>query len=234
MGSDTGGGAPKKRIGLYGGSFNPPHYGHFIAAFYAYRFLDLDEVWMMVTPGNPLKDPATYAPLEDRMELCEMLAEDHDWLKPTDIEKDFYTTQTIDTLAEMKRRFPDAEFVWIMGADNLTHFHEWHRWQEIIDNYAIAIFARPGDGEHALQSPAAKYAAHLQVHDPDELKGKRNGWCFIDTPGFEISSSKIVEDLKAGKRNIRDLFRKIEDRIIEKGLYGTRQTPAPKPPAPSF
>ena len=218
----------KKRVGLYGGSFNPPHYGHFVAAFYAYHFLRQDEIWMMVSPGNPLKDPASYAPLADRLELCEILAKDHSWLVPTDIEKNFYTAQTIDTLAEMQRRFPDVEFTWIMGADNLANLHQWHRWQEIIDNYPIAILARPGDGDTALQSVAAQYAAHLKVAKAEDLQGRRNGWCFIDTPGFDISASAIVKDLQAGKRNIRDLPRLIEQKIIQQGNYGT----APKPPAP--
>ncbi|MCB9996986.1 MAG: nicotinate (nicotinamide) nucleotide adenylyltransferase [Rhodospirillales bacterium] len=224
----------KIRVGLYGGSFNPPHYGHFIAAFFAYHFLKLDEVWMMVTPSNPLKDPARYAPLEDRMDLCRMIAEAHPWLKPTDIEKDFASTQTADSLAELERRYPDIEFVWIMGADNLTNFHEWNRWQEIIDNHALAVLARPGDGDKALESVAAKYAAHLKVDNPEDLAGKNSGWTFIDSPGFDISSSQILQDLKAGKRNLRDLMPRVEQEILKRGLYGLTETAKPgfKPSSP--
>lgn len=219
---------PKKRVGLYGGSFNPPHYGHFIAAFYARHFLDLDEVWMMVTPGSPLKDPASYAALEDRLRWCKMIAKDHPWLIPTDIEKDFYTAQTIDTLQEMNRRFPKNEFVWIMGADNLANFHEWNRWQDIIDNFPIAILARPGDGDEALKSEAARYAAALKVDNPKDMNGRNNGWCFIDTPGIDISASGIVKDLQAGHRNIRDLWPGIENDILRIGAYDLPKTIVPK------
>jgi len=223
-----------KRIGIFGGSFNPPHYGHFIAAFYAYHFLKLDEVWWMVTPQSPLKDPALYAPLDDRVEWCEIMAEGHDWLKVTDIEKTFPDTETAHSLKRIKALNPDDEFIWIMGADNLAHFHEWKNWQEIMDNHEIAVLARDGYREDALNSPAARYAAASYIEKPTDLIGRKDGWCFIDTPAFDISSSKIVRDMKAGLRGIRDLMRAVEDSILKKGAYGlgrTPSSPAPKPPA---
>lgn len=214
-----------KRIGIFGGSFNPPHYGHFIAAFFAYHFLKLDEVWMMVTPGNPLKDPAQYAPLADRMEWCNIMAHGHPWLKPTDIEKSFPDTETANTLRRIKTLQPDEEFIWIMGADNLAHFHEWARWQDILDNHEIAVLARSGYRDDALASPAAQYAAASYVADPAQLVGRKSGWCFVDTPAFDISSSRILADLRAGKRNIRDMMPEVERSILAKGAYGLGQTP---------
>lgn len=221
-----------KRIGIFGGSFNPPHYGHFIAAFFAYHFLKLDEVWMMVTPGNPLKDPAQYAPLADRMEWCRLMAEGHPWLVPTDIEKTFPDTETANTLRRIKEQHSGDEFIWIMGADNLAHFHKWARWQEILDNHELAVLARDGYRKDALASPAAQYAAAFFVADPAQLAGRKKGWCFVDTPAFAISSSQILADLKAGLRNIRDLFPAVERSILQKGAYGLSQKPAG--PRPSF
>lgn len=226
MGQNQG----KKRIGLFGGSFNPPHYGHFVAAFFAYHYLQLDEVWLMVTPGNPLKDEAKNAPLAYRMEWCNIMAQGHEWLKPTDIEKKFPTNETADSLREIKARFPDDEFIWIMGADNLAHFHEWARWQEIIDNHEIAVLARSGYRDDAINSPAAQYAASSYIENPADLVGRKSGWCFIDTPAFNISSSQIVGELQSGKRNLRDLMREIEDDILRKGAYGLR--PKPSSPGP--
>ncbi len=222
--------AGKKRIGIFGGSFNPPHYGHFVAAFFAYHYLKLDEVWLMVTPGSPLKDPAIYASLADRMEWCGLMAEGHSWIVPTDIEKTFPDTETAHSLQRIKALYPDDEFIWIMGADNLAHFHEWKNWQEIIDNHEIAVLARAGYRDDALASPAAHYAADKYVEHAADLVGRKSGWCFIDTPAFDISSSGILAELKAGKRNIRDMMRAVEESILRKGAYGLTPSPQPFPP----
>lgn len=220
--------APKKRkrIGLFGGSFNPPHVEHLNAAKKVYETLDLDGVWMLVTPQNPLKDPADYAPLEHRMAMCNLLAQNYDWLEPTDIEKNFESTETADTLRQMQALYPDIDFVWVMGADNLTHFHKWARWKYIMENFSIVVLQRPGDGEFALDSIAAKYGQHLREADPKKLGGNKAGWCFIQTDAMAISSSKIRKDFSAGKQRITGLFNSVANYIRKHGLY------QPKPPAP--
>ena len=216
----------KKRIGIFGGSFDPPHYGHRIVPFYAYHFAKLDEVWMMVSPQNPIKSSVKES-LEVRVELCEILAKSDRWLKVTDIEKNFESTETADTLKSLQEIYPDYDFTWIMGADNLADFHNWNHWQDIIDNHQIIVLPRKNYNDKALNSVAAQYAAHLKVENPNDLAGKSRGWTFLNVPSFNISSSEIADELSSGKRQMRDLPFEIENKILEKGLYGTGKTLAP-------
>ena len=223
----------KKQIAIFGGSFNPPHYGHFVAAFYARHYLDLDEVWMLVTPQNPHKDPNSYAPLEDRMELCRIMADGHPWLIPIDVEKDMETTETANTLRTLTAQNPDIEFTWVMGADNLTNFHRWSNWEEIIENYKMLVLSRPGEGDTAMQSPAARYAKRLHIKDPLDMRGRENGWTFVNVEKFDISSSDILRRMRAGERNIKELFENVEKKMLERGLFGLTEKPATLPPQAS-
>ena len=218
----------KKQVAIFGGSFNPPHYGHFVAAFYARHYLDLDEVWMLVTPQNPHKDPNSYAPLEDRMQLCRIMADGHPCLIPIDVEKDMETTETANTLRTLTAQNPDIEFTWVMGADNLTNFHRWSNWEEIIENYKMLILSRPGEGDAAMQSPAARYAKHLHVKDPLDMRGRENGWTFVNVEKFDISSSDILRRMRAGERNIKELFANVEKHMLARGLFGLSDDPAPR------
>lgn len=224
-----------KRIGIIGGSFNPPHEGHLSIATHAFDEIGLDEVWMLVTPKNPHKDQSRYAPLPDRMDMAEQLAKNSPWLKPTDIEKNFSTTNTADTLTLLAAMYPDTQFVWIMGADNLATFHKWDReeheidgqivpdWQYIMHNFPIAVMARPGQTDDALKSIAAQHGAEMLEDKPEELGKKNNGWSFIDNPPLNISSTQILADIDAGVTNVPGLPQPIEKMIRKKGLYGTRK-----------
>jgi nicotinate-nucleotide adenylyltransferase len=133
-----------KPTGLLGGSFNPAHAGHRHISLSAIDALGLDEVWWLVSPGNPLKADATdMAPLAARLASARRTAR-HAPIRPSAIEQRLGTRYTVDTLAKLVRRYPDRRFIWLMGADNLAQFHRWRQWRRIARTVPIAVIARPG------------------------------------------------------------------------------------------
>jgi nicotinate-nucleotide adenylyltransferase len=131
------------RIGLLGGSFNPAHRGHRQISKFALRALDLDEIWWLVSPGNPLKEKSAMAPLDKR--FASALAQARGLpIRVTAIERESGSPYTIDTLRLLRRRFPAHRFVWLMGADNLVQFHRWRDWRRIAALVPIAVVSRPG------------------------------------------------------------------------------------------
>lgn len=141
------------KTGLLGGSFNPAHRGHRQISVAAARALGLDEIWWLVSPGNPLKDPAGMAPLGARFRSARIAARGLP-VRITAIEQRLGTVYTIDTLRALRRRFPDRDFVWLMGADNLARFHQWKDWRKIATVVPIAVVARPGYDGVARTAPA--------------------------------------------------------------------------------
>jgi len=141
------------RIGLLGGSFNPAHRGHRMMSVHAARLLRLDEVWWLVSPGNPLKDKAGMAPLGSRFASAKAAARGQR-IKVTAIEREFASAFTVETLAKLRRRYPKLRFIWLMGADNLAQFHRWRGWRQIAATVPIAVLPRPGyDGDaHAARA----------------------------------------------------------------------------------
>jgi nicotinate-nucleotide adenylyltransferase len=139
-------------IGLLGGSFNPAHGGHRRISLQALKALQLDEVWWLVSPGNPLKEQAGMAPFESRYRSA-LAAARISPIRVTGIERQFGTRYTIDTLRALTRGFPQHRFIWLMGADNLAQFHKWREWREIAKLVPIAVVTRPGyDGDaHAAR-----------------------------------------------------------------------------------
>jgi nicotinate-nucleotide adenylyltransferase len=146
-------GGASKRIGLLGGSFNPAHRGHRAISLAARRALGLDEVWWLVSPGNPLKDPRDMAPLEARLASARAMARRAP-IRPTAIEARLGTRYTVDTLARLMLRYPDHRFVWLMGGDNLAQFHRWKSWRRIARQLPIAVIDRPHYIGAARASPA--------------------------------------------------------------------------------
>ena len=142
------------RIGLLGGSFNPPHAAHRLISLMALKRLALDRVWWIVTPGNPLKERGGLLPLAVRIELSRQVSR-HPRIKVTAFEAGIGTAYTERTLRFLRRRFPGVRFVWLMGADNLASFHRWKEWQAIFRLMPIAVEDRPGWRHRALSSPAA-------------------------------------------------------------------------------
>jgi nicotinate-nucleotide adenylyltransferase len=146
--------APGMRVGLYGGSFNPPHAGHRLVSLLALKHLQLDRIWWIVTPGNPLKSHGDLAPTVQRVEEARRLAA-HPRIVVTAFEEEIAARYTVDTLAFLVRRYPAVRFVWIMGADNLASFHRWRGWRRIAAMMPIAVIDRPGFTLKATRSRAA-------------------------------------------------------------------------------
>lgn len=146
-----------KRIGLLGGSFNPAHRGHRYISLRAIEALGLDEVWWLVSPGNPLKDGAhDMAPFSARMASARAMAR-HAPIRASAIEKRLKTRYTVDTLTKLPRLYPRHRFIWIMGSDNLGQFHRWHGWRTIARQVPIAVIARPGYDASAHAGPAMSW-----------------------------------------------------------------------------
>jgi nicotinate-nucleotide adenylyltransferase len=143
-----------RRVGLLGGSFNPAHGGHRHISLMALKLLNLDEVWWLVSPQNPLKPVAGMAPFAERLAGAAAVTR-HPRIKVTDIETRLGSRYTADTLALLRRRFPNTHFVWLIGADNLQQIHRWNRWEHIFRLTPVAVFARPAYSLAALSSVAA-------------------------------------------------------------------------------
>lgn len=139
--------------GLLGGSFNPAHGGHRRITLFAIDALRLDEVWWLVSPGNPLKPVEGMAPLPARLASARRQARRAP-IRASAMEREFGTRYTVDTLATILRRWPKRRFVWLMGSDNLAQFHRWRDWRRIARIVPIAVIARPGYDAAALASPA--------------------------------------------------------------------------------
>ena len=185
--------APGLRIGLLGGSFDPPHEGHVHITRVALRRLRLDRVWWLVTPGNPLKERGP-ADLARRIQACRA-AMRHPRVAITDIESRLGTRYTADTLARLKRLYPRVQFVWLMGADNLASFHHWEHWDRIMASTRIAVLARPGAQIRAGLSPAAQRFARFRL-DPRQAAALTRrappAWTLLASgPTSDRSSSDI-------------------------------------------
>jgi nicotinate-nucleotide adenylyltransferase len=160
--------APGLRIGLLGGSFNPAHEGHMYVSEVALKRLGLDYVWWLVAPQNPLKPSIGMAPLEHRVARATETGA-HPRIVVMDIEAALGTHYTIDTLAALKRRFPQLHFVWLMGSDNLDSFRRWRRWTDIVRHVPIAVILRPGTILAPLRAKAAQRLARARLREPGRI-----------------------------------------------------------------
>ena len=141
------------RIGLLGGSFNPAHRAHRRISLAALDALGLDEIWWLVSPGNPLKPARGMAPLAARFASAEAMGR-HAPIRVTAIERDLGTVYTAETLEKLVARYPQHRFLWLMGADNLGQFHRWRDWRRIARTMPIAVATRPGYDAGAFRAPA--------------------------------------------------------------------------------
>lgn len=149
------------KTGLLGGSFNPAHGGHRRVTLFAMDALGLDEVWWLVSPGNPLKPKTGMAPLDARVRSAIAQARRAP-IKVTAIEQELKTRYTVDTLKAITQRYVKRDFVWLMGSDNLAQFHRWRRWREIARTMPIAVIARPGYDADAIASPGMAWLRRYQ------------------------------------------------------------------------
>ena len=185
----------RRRIGLLGGSFNPAHAGHIHVALKAMRALGLDQVWLMVSPGNPLKPRAGMAPLRDRLASAQGIADGRRVIA-TDIEKVLGTRFTADTLTKLRRRFPRAVFVFLIGADNLVQLPRWKSWRRIATSTPLAVLPRPGWTRQALHGAAASVLRRGRCRPGALLAGakqatKKARWCFISAREHAASATAI-------------------------------------------
>lgn len=181
------------RIGLLGGSFDPPHAGHVHVARQALRELDLDRVWWVVSPGNPLKPPPR-ASFEARMSACRRLVRGIPAITVTDIERRFGTRYSVDTLERIRRAAPAARFIWIMGADNLASIHGWKDWREIFLKMPVVVYARPGALCVAAAAPAARGFARARwpaARRRGLVKARPPAWTLIVGRMRSISSRAL-------------------------------------------
>ena len=179
-------------IGLLGGSFDPPHQGHVNITLAAIKRFALDEVWWLVSPGNPIKEQGP-APFEKRMAAAQALMQ-HPRVKVSDFEARVGTRYTSETLAALIKAFPQHRFVWLMGADNLHQFHRWQDWRGIMDTVPVGVLARPRSRISARNSVAARAYrdARLPGHASRLLgQAKAPCWCFVNVPMMGVSSTAI-------------------------------------------
>ena len=185
--------APGMRIGLYGGSFNPPHAGHRHVSLLALKRLGLDRVWWIVTPGNPLKNPGEAAPMQERILQAQACAA-HPRIDVTGFEEGIGIRYTIDTLRFLVRRHPGVRFVWLMGADNLAGLHRWRGWRQIARLMPIAIIDRPGWTLKSVRSRAASAFAGARIPEsaaPALASRAGPAWTFLHGPRSFLSSTEI-------------------------------------------
>lgn len=184
---------PGQRVGIMGGTFNPAHDGHRIVAETAVKRLRLDQLWWLVTPGNPLKSKSGLPEQALRMAAAKEFAPSPR-MKITGFEAALGTPFTAATLAFLKRRYPRVRFVWVMGADNLASFDRWQQWRAIAGTFPLAIIDRPGWRLRALASPTARAFAQRRVPElRAALLTKRPppAWVFLTSRLSPLSSTKL-------------------------------------------
>lgn len=183
---------PGQVVGLLGGSFDPPHAGHVHISREAMRRFGLDQVWWLVTPGNPLKSRGP-APLAERMHACHAILK-HPRMAASDFEAQAGTRYTAESLAALQEARPGVRFVWLMGADNLAQFDQWKGWERILQRVPVGILARPGQRISARMSKAARvYAPYRVPGRASTVLGRSEApaWCFVNVPMLHISSTEL-------------------------------------------
>jgi len=181
------------RIGLLGGSFNPPHVAHRAISLFAIKRLKLDRVWWLVTPGNPLKDNGALRELDERVEAARAVAGDPR-IDVTCLESVIGTRYTVDTINYLRRRASHLRFVWIMGADNLAQFHRWQRWHRIANEVPIAVIDRPPQSFRALTAPAAQALARYRLPENEAARladARAPAWVFLTGLKINLSSTGL-------------------------------------------
>ena len=185
--------APGLRIGLLGGSFNPAHDGHRHISLEALARLNLDRVWWIVSPGNPLKSHQDLADQQTRLHLAAAVAH-HPRIDVTGFEAQLGTPYTAETLAYLTKRLHDVKFVWLMGADNLATLHRWRHWRRILATMPVAVLDRPRWRYRALASRAALSHAACQLPETESrglAQANAPAWSFLSIPLSNMSSTAL-------------------------------------------
>jgi nicotinate-nucleotide adenylyltransferase len=192
---------PGMRIGLFGGTFNPPHEAHRAASLLALKRLGLDRIWWLVTPGNPLKKNRALPPLASRIATSRKAAA-HPAIEVTGIEAALRTRFTRDTVAKLQARFPQVRFVLVIGADNLALLHRWKNWRALARMIPIAVVERPDYDLSSLAAPAATSLARARINENDAALlplVKPPAWVFLHGLKSQLSSTAL-RAVSAAKR----------------------------------
>ncbi len=181
-------------VGLLGGSFNPPHAGHVHASLVAMKYLQLDAVWWLVSPGNPLKSRQGLPSLPDRVSMCERIAAHHPAVIVTDIEQHLGTSRTFDTVTSLQRSFSGTEFIWLSGTDIAYEFHRWYRWRSLMKLLPFAFIGRPTNSG-LVRRNVFRQSAELRQVTPlhgirPELEAGQVFWLYSE-PLNPISSTML-------------------------------------------
>lgn len=181
------------RVGLLGGSFNPPHAAHRAISLFAIKRLKLDRVWWLVTPGNPLKDHGALHDLNERADAARQMANDPR-IDVSCLESVIGTRYTADTVNYLRRRASGLRFVWIMGADNLAQFHRWQNWRRIASEVPLAVIDRPPQSFRALAAPAAQALARYRLPENQAARladQQAPAWVFLTGMKLKLSSTTL-------------------------------------------
>ena len=184
------------RVGLLGGSFNPPHAAHRAISLFALKRLKLDRVWWLLSPGNPLKEHNGLRTLIERERAARDVAEDPR-IDVSCLEAVIGTRYTVDTITHLRRRVSGVRFVWIMGADNLAQFERWHRWREIFIMLPVVVVDRPGWRLKAMASKAARAFAATRVAMGAVPAAVRKSWATADLSGDVFRTAHRVDRHRA-------------------------------------
>ena len=189
-----------KKIGLLGGSFDPPHRGHLYISLEAKKILNLDEVWWLITPQNPLKisKPAKYS---ERLRNSKKITKNIP-ITIKEIEKKIKSKYSYETIKYLKNHYKNIKFFWLMGADNLINFHQWQKWQKIIKDMPIVIFRRYGYNTKALKSTTSNIYKNFRIN-----KKKLSDSDFNNLPAWVIVENKEIKISSTEIRKQRKLFR---------------------------
>lgn len=182
------------RIGLLGGSFNPPHEGHVHISHVARTMLNLDAVWWLVTPQNPFKAGKSLAPYDERLDACRAMTGAHPHLIVSDLERQMGVNRSYDTLKALRPHFPQTDFVWITGMDNAQNFHKWYRWKDILALVPTAHVARPPSCSLIEHAPFKALSTHRHVFVDRALRAPLNPgvtYWILQKKMLNISSTQI-------------------------------------------
>ena len=189
------------KIGIFGGSFNPVHVGHAILANYISQYTDIDEVWFMVSPQNPLKDSSNYIADEDRLKMVKMVCDKCPNVKVSDFEFSLpLPSYTINTLEQLARQYPNNSFKLIIGSDNLAIFEKWKDSEKIINHFGLIVYPRKG-------------------YDIKYIGNKSNIEILHDAPEVEVSSTFIREGINSGQNMSFFMPDDVYEYIIKHSLY---------------
>lgn len=215
-------GVNAERIGIFGGSFNPPTIAHKALADFVFDALSLDRLLWVVAPHNPEKDPSTLADFSHRYQMVDKYLHDRPNMQPSDIEQINNSSWTIDTVRSLREIYPDQALVFIIGTDNWLGFHQWGRdHEQILDNVSIVVLERPGY-ESAKHAQAGENFKHLHVESPSDLK-PFGSWSILQNPQYDMAATQVRQALQQGKAppHIAD---EIYDYIKENQIYKKSST----------